>query len=292
MSALVRGPAYGHSVAGERSDGAAPDLSAAAGWEKELLRLGSAERAAQEKAYLKSDREFAGVSMPAMRALVTSGLAARAAGAVPSLGSGRPSPLAGSRDEVTSLVTQLWASPLHECRQCAVVLLERTSAVLIPADLDLVEEFLRTARTWALVDGLAANVAGDLVDRYPELTGTLDRWARDDDFWLRRSALLALLGPLRRGGGDFARFAGYADAMLGEREFFIRKAIGWVLRETARKRPGLVAGWLGPRVHRASGVTVREAVKPLPAAARAALLAGYRDKRPVRCEHVDSVITG
>ena len=53
--------------------------------------------------------------------------------------------------------------------------------------------------------------------------------------------------------------------MLEEKEFFIRKAIGWVLRETARRRAGLVAVWLAPRVHRASGVTVREAVKPLSA---------------------------
>lgn len=258
----------------------AAGLSTAADWERELRRLGSPERAVQEKAYLKSDLQFAGVSMPVLRSLTRAWLAARAAAG----GAGRA--------EVTGLARQLWASPLHECRQCAVVLLERTTGKLTEADIGLVEEFLRQSFTWALVDGLAANVAGDLVVRYPDLGATLDRWAADEDFWLRRSALLALLNPLRRGGGDFARFATYADAMLGEREFFVRKAIGWVLRETAKKRPGLVAGWLGPRVHRASGVTVREAVKPLPPALRDALLAGYRDKRPVRCEHVDSVIIG
>jgi 3-methyladenine DNA glycosylase AlkD len=82
--------------------------------------------------------------------------------------------------------------------------------------------------------------------------------------------------PLRRGAGDFPRFTRYADQMLEEREFFIRKAIGWVLRETARRRPDLVADWLAPRIHRASGVTVREAVKPLPPAQRDALVAAYR----------------
>ncbi len=51
--------------------------------------------------------------------------------------------------------------------------------------------------------------------------------------------------------------------MLGEKEFFIRKAIGWVLRDTGRKRPDLVFAWLLPRAERASGVTLREAVKPL-----------------------------
>jgi 3-methyladenine DNA glycosylase AlkD len=61
--------------------------------------------------------------------------------------------------------------------------------------------------------------------------------------------------------------------MLDEREFFIRKAIGWVLRDTGRKRPDLVYEWLLPRAARASGVTIREALKPLSAAQRAAIIA-------------------
>jgi DNA alkylation repair enzyme len=128
-----------------------------------------------------------------------------------------------------------------------------------PADVPLVEQMLREARTWALVDVLAANVMGGLVERFPELAAVLDRWAGDDDFWLRRSALLALLGPLRRGEGDFGRFSRYADSMMTEKEFFISKAIGWVLRETGKKRPGLIAEWLRPRVHVVSGITLREA---------------------------------
>jgi 3-methyladenine DNA glycosylase AlkD len=111
------------------------------------------------------------------------------------------------------------------------------------------------------------------VESDPPLAATLDRWAADDDFWIRRSALLALLPGLRRGAGDFDRFARYADGMLDEKEFFIRKAIGWVLRETAKKRPTLVFEWLLPRAARASGVTLREAVKPLSAQQRAAILA-------------------
>ncbi len=74
------------------------------------------------------------------------------------------------------------------------------------------------------------------------------------------------------GEGDFARFSAYADQMLEEREFFVRKAIGWVLRDTARRRPDLVYRWLLPRARRASGVTVREAVKPLSEPQRAAIL--------------------
>jgi 3-methyladenine DNA glycosylase AlkD len=84
---------------------------------------------------------------------------------------------------------------------------------------------------------------------------------------------LTLLKPLREGGGDWNRFARYADAMVDEREFFIRKAIGWVLRDVARTRPELVYDWLLPRATRASGVTVREALKRLPAPLAAEIVA-------------------
>jgi 3-methyladenine DNA glycosylase AlkD len=223
----------------------------------ELRARASPERAVQEKAYLKSDLDHLGVSVPAIRA-VARGIAAR-----------RP---ALDREELLGLVQALWEGRVYERRRIAVELLEMCGDRLVAADLGLVERLLREARTWALVDELAAVVAGGLVERHPELGAVLDRWASDPDLWIRRSALLALLVPLRRGGGDFARFGRYADGMLGETEFFIRKAIGWVLRDTARRRPELVFEWLLPRARRASGVTVREAVKPLSPEQRAAVL--------------------
>lgn len=246
---------------------ATPDAAAeAALLEQSLRELGTPERAASEKAYLKSDMEFAGATVPATRSVVRSWCKAR-------------QPL--TRGKLIAVTRALWASPVFECRMAASLLLEGNAGLLQAEDASLLEELLRTSATWALVDGLAANVAGSLLERCPELAGTIDRWAADDDFWVRRSALLALLVPLRRGAGDFERFSRYADQMLAEKEFFIRKAIGWILRETAKRRPELVADWLAPRVHRASGVTMREAVKPLAPGARDQLLAGYRDKRPV-----------
>jgi 3-methyladenine DNA glycosylase AlkD len=106
----------------------------------------------------------------------------------------------------------------------------------------------------------------------------LDRWAADADFWVRRAALLSQLRPLRD-GAPLDRFARYADAMLGEREFFIRKAIGWVLREAGKQRPADVVAWLADRTDRASGVTMREAVKYLPEDDAARLMAAYRARR-------------
>jgi hypothetical protein len=134
--------------------------------------------------------------------------------------------------------------------------------LLLPDDTPLLERLVRESRTWALVDGLAASVAGSLVERFPDaMHPRLARWAKDDDFWLRRASLLAYLTGLRRGAGHFDRFTALADPMLEDRELFIRKAIGWVLRETARKRPELVTRWLEPRRDRASGLTVREAYR-------------------------------
>ena len=202
------------------------------------------------KAYLKSDWEFIGIRTPVFRRAIRTELA-------------RVPPL--NRETLLATVSALWADEVFELRAAAVELLDSHGALLLPRDLALVERLVRESHTWALVDGLAAHVAGSLVERHPRLGRTLDRWARDPDFWVRRSALLALLVPLRRGGGDFDRFSRYADAMLDEREFFIRKAIGWVLRETSKKRPAMIADWLAPRMHRTSGVTRREALKYLDA---------------------------
>ena len=68
--------------------------------------------------------------------------------------------------------------------------------------------------------------------------------------------------------------------MLDEKEFFIRKAIGWVLRDVGKRRPEEVSRWLAPRTHRASGVTMREATKYLPDPDRERLMLAYREKRP------------
>jgi 3-methyladenine DNA glycosylase AlkD len=233
-----------------------------------LLRAaGTPGRAASEQAYLHSQLEFTGTSVPATRSVIRAWCRDR-----PGL----------TRHELLEVAEALWARPVHECRLAVVELLHANVALLQAPDAVLLERLLRACGTWALVDGLAENVMGKLVELYPELTAVLDRWAGDEDFWLRRSAMLALLRPLRRGDGDFERFSRYADQMLEEKEFFIRKAIGWILRDTAKRRPALVADWLAPRAQRASGVTLREAVKPLPPEDRDRLLAASRSGRGVK----------
>lgn len=230
-----------------------------------LRRRATPGRAEHEKAYLKSELEHYGTSVPAIRSV-----AKAVASGNPDLG----------RDGLLALVGALWAAGVHEQRMVAVELLDIYHDRLGGHDVVLLERLLRESRTWALVDPLAVSVVGRLAERHAELGVVLDRWAVDGEFWIRRAALLALLMPLRRGGGDFDRFARYADGMLEDKEFFVRKAIGWVLRDIAKKRPALVYTWLSPRAARASAVTIREVIKPLSEQQRMAILAARATRSP------------
>ena len=213
---------------------------------------GTPERAAQERRYLKSSLEHYGVSVPRIRALVKE------------LHRERKAP---SREALIGAARALWGDGHHESRSAAIALLERYRRSLGGADLDLVEELLVDCATWAHVDWLAPHVAGELVARFPkEGAARLDTWARHPSFWVRRAAMLALLVPIRRGDDPaaFERFSRYAAAMLAEEEFFIRQAIGWVLREASKKRPEWTARFLETHAKEASALTFREGARKLP----------------------------
>jgi 3-methyladenine DNA glycosylase AlkD len=230
--------------------------------EARLRAIGTPNRAIGEKAYLKSDLDFTGTLVSETRAEVKR-LAAE---------------VALDHDRLIELATELWSKPVFERRLAAIMFLQRSPRLVSAADLPFLERIVRESRTWALVDYLAVDVLGRLVESDPAaVEPIMDRWAADDDFWVRRASLLAELRPIRR-GADPDRFLRRADPMLEEREFFIRKAIGWILRETGKRRPEAVAAWLAPRTHRASGVTMREAVKYLPAAEATSLMAAYRER--------------
>jgi 3-methyladenine DNA glycosylase AlkD len=227
------------------------DPEAAARAVADSLRAhGTQERAAGEKRYLKSDLEFFGVTVPDMRRTVQAAVRSH-----PGL----------DREAVLAWAAALWREPVHERRMAAVELLTLAVRRLTADDLGAVEKLLRESGTWALVDGLACNVAGAIALRDPSSWPLIDAWAADREFWLRRSALLALLPGIRAGRPDLARFTRYAELMLAEREFFIRKALGWVLREISRRDPEWVAGWTAWHARDMSGVTFREALRRLPA---------------------------
>jgi 3-methyladenine DNA glycosylase AlkD len=226
------------------------DPEAAARAVTEALRpLGTPARAAQEKRYLKSDLEFFGVTVPDMRRAVRA-----AVRGYPGLdGPG-----------MAAWAVALWREPVHERRAAAVEILTLAAPRLAAGDLITVERLLRESLTWAYVDGLAGNVAGEIALRDPVgAWPRIDAWASDADFWVRRSSLLALLRGIRAGPPDLPRFTRYAEPMLREREFFIRKAIGWVLREISRRDPAWVADWTADHLSEMSGVTLSEALRHL-----------------------------
>ena len=218
-----------------------------------LAARGSPARAAGAKAYLKSELEFLGVDAAGLRATARE------------IVDGHPDL---DHDRLVALVRALWQEPVFELKALGVALLERRPDLLAAHDLRFIEELLRHSGTWALVDWICTKVAAPIVARTPAATVVLERWSRDGDFWLRRAALLAQLPELRAGRGDFALFARFASAMVEEREFFIRKAIGWVLRDVSRKRPELAFGFLAAHIDRVSGLTLREGSKYLTEAQR------------------------
>jgi 3-methyladenine DNA glycosylase AlkD len=167
-----------------------------------LLPQADSERAGQAKRYLKSDLDFLGVSVPAIRSAVRD--VARTRREL-------------DRDEALAWARALWRERVHERRIAAIEVLRRYTRRLLPADMALVEAWVREAHGWAYVDPLAGDIAGPIALVHPDAWPLIDAWSTDEDFWVRRSALLTLLPGIRRGGLDRERFERYATPMLAER---------------------------------------------------------------------------
>ncbi|WP_394769335.1 DNA alkylation repair protein [Lacisediminihabitans sp.] len=193
-----------------------------------LQREGSWQRAEAERARLASDLRFYGASVGAVRGTIRD--------------AGRRYP-GLTHDDITALSSELWAVPVFERRLAAVVLLQSNLRLLDNSDLTRLEGFVRGARLRALVDPLALDVIGPLIDGLTPRSRAradvaLDRWARDGDGWLHRAALLSPLRALRAGGGDWDGFvrrattSGALDGPAGE-------AVARVLDELATTRPEL-----------------------------------------------------
>lgn len=173
-----------------------------------------------------------------------------------------------SRGELRKIVDELWSTDVYELRSAGIALLSRYAALLEERDLPWLIGLVRRSKTWAHVDWLATDVVGGVVGESRTALRRVPKWARDDNFWVRRTALLAQLRQLSHQRGDFELFARIAATMLDEREFFIRKAIGWVLREVSKKRPELTFAFLREHRDKVSGLTLSEGAKYLPAADR------------------------
>jgi len=157
-------------------------------------------------------------------------------------------------------VEQLWELREREFRYTAIDLLRRHHRKLTPADLPQIQRLLLQDPWWETVDGLAA-VVDEIVFADRSAQAIMDQWLEHPNFWVRRAAMLHQLGW--RLETDTARLGGYALALAHEDEFFIRKAIGWALRDYARWDPAFVSAFVEANRKELSGLTVREACKNL-----------------------------
>ena len=123
-------------------------------------------------------------------------------------------------------------------------------------------DLIVTGAWWDLVDEAATKLVGTSLRKDPGLvTPTMRRWATDHDMWLRRSAIICQLGF-----GvvtDVGLLVDVCSANRGDREFFIRKAIGWALRDYARTDPDWVRAFVDDHRSDMSPLSVREAMKHL-----------------------------
>jgi 3-methyladenine DNA glycosylase AlkD len=118
-----------------------------------------------------------------------------------------------------------------------------------------------TGAWWDLVDELTRPVGAVLRAVGPPAASVVRAWSTDDDLWLRRAAILCQLGA--RAGTDRVLLADCIAPNLADREFFIRKAIGWALRDLARTDPVWVAAYVRAAGDRLSPLSRREATKHL-----------------------------
>lgn len=219
-----------------------------------LTAAGSKERALGAQAYLKSELEFLGVTVPELRKQV------KAYAKQPM-----------TKAELEALVPALWSTRVNELRSFAIGLLEQRVKELDAGDLPWLVQFADDADTWAHVDWLATKVIGPCVSKDSKSSKLLRQWARHENFWVRRTAILALHDPLLAGNGNFELLEELAVPMLHEREFFIRKAIGWLLRSAAKRKPELTVGFVERHAPEMSGLSFREATRNLPQATRTRL---------------------
>lgn len=223
---------------------------------RRIAEAADPDRAPAMQAYMKSELPFRGVSSPVLHGICRSALEQH------------PLPDRGSWE---AAVRGLWdRAQYREERYAALAVAgdRRYRAHRDPASLDLARHLVVTGAWWDLVDTLATRFVGDVLERHrDEATPVVLAWAHDDDLWLRRTAVLAQLKHKARTDTGLLRAALEANLESSQhgREFFIRKALGWALREHARTDPEWVRAFVATHERDLSGLTRREALKHLTA---------------------------
>lgn len=214
-----------------------------------LAALADPEAAGPMQRYMKSAMPFRGVPKPAREGLVRELVATRR---VP------------TADEFGEAVRALWdGAEYREERYVALTLTghRRWAPAQDASWVPLYRHWIVSGAWWDFTDEIAARRIGPLLRADPDaLTPVLRAWARDEDRWLRRTAVIAQLGS--GPGTDLALLADTVEATLDDPDFFLRKGIGWALRQHGRVDPGWVRAFVD--AHPAlSPLSRKEALKHL-----------------------------
>lgn len=215
-----------------------------------LARLADADRAPQMQAYMKSSMPFRGVASPARRALVRDTLAGHAWRDV---------------DEWEHSVTSLWDDARYrEERYVALDLAGHRSARPFQTvdRLALYDHLVVSGAWWDHVDTVAGTLVEPLLMAHREqLTPTMRAWSTNTDLWRRRTSIICQLHA--RAATDVGLLADAIVANLADRDFFVRKAIGWALRQYARTDETWVRTFVSVHEDAMSPLSRREAMKHL-----------------------------
>ncbi len=216
----------------------------------EMRAAGNPVRAVSQRAYMKSDLPYFGLDTPSLKRVMR-----------PHLATYSPA----DRGEWETTIRELWDEATHREEWYAALALARHKVAVDwrdVASLTLWRHLVVTGAWWDVVDVIAAHLVGDVLRRHrPEATPVVRAWAVEDHLWLRRTAVLAQLG--HRTDTDLDLLAYAIESNLDDPSFWLRKSIGWALRDLAYTDPEWVldhvAGW-GDRL---SGLSRREAIKRL-----------------------------
>jgi 3-methyladenine DNA glycosylase AlkD len=213
-----------------------------------LAKQGDASKAARMQAYMKSAMPYHGVPLPLVRGTCVQLFADLA--------------FANSSEWVDSVV-ELWSGArFREERYAAIALTghKRARPFQTPDAMSLYEQLIVEGAWWDFVDELASRRVGPILAVFPaRLRELLLRWSRDENIWKRRTAILSQLGFGER--TDFDLLRSFIEPSLGHREFFVQKAIGWALRQYARRQPRAVIAYVQAQRNELSPLSKREALK-------------------------------
>lgn len=213
-----------------------------------LRAMADPGRGAGAQAYLKSDMPSLGVRVPEVRRIVRQAAKER---------------WYWTTEELREDVLRLWREA--EYREERYAAIDLTGLRLVVADLGMLpvyEEIIRTGAWWDLVDGVSHRICALLKAHRGTMTATLLEWSTDPDLWIRRASITSQLGA--KGATDTALLSAVILPNLPDDDFFIRKAIGWALREYSATDPDWVREFVGDHKASLSTLSLREAIRNLP----------------------------